>query len=206
MLERRDARCCVVAGVDSFLTARTLAAYHAQRRLLTIKNSDGFLPGEAAAAIALSFQAPAGGGLRCLGVGRGQEPAVLDSDRPLRADGLVQAYRAAFQDAGAGYEQVDYRLTDISGEQYAFKDASLALSRTMRSRREAFDLWHPSDCIGRVDAASVPLVLGVALQAARKRYAPGPGVLCHFSGDGGARAALVLREHGPMEGGAPWAS
>ena len=200
-LARREATACVVAGVDTFLTAETLAAYHAQRRLITLRSSDGFLPGEAAAAIVVSHRSPAGGsGLRCLGIGLGQERATMDSDQPLRADGLVKAYQAAFQDAGTGYEQIDYRLTDINGEQYAFKDAALALSRTLRKRRETMDLWHPSDCVGRIDAAAVPLVLGVALAAARKLYAPGPGVLCHFSDDTGARAAAVLRAHGQAGG------
>jgi hypothetical protein len=45
-------------------------------------------------------------------------------------------------------------------------------------------------------------MLGVALAAARRGYAPGPGVLCHLGDEDGARAALVLR----AAGGAPRAS
>jgi hypothetical protein len=33
----------------------------------------------------------------------------------------------------------------------------------------------------------------MALTAAQKGYAPGPGVLCHFSNDGPERAAMILR-------------
>ena len=40
------------------------------------------------------------------------------------------------------------------------------------------------------------LGMGLALAAARKGYAPGPGVLCHFSNDDGKRAAMILR-YGP---------
>jgi 3-oxoacyl-[acyl-carrier-protein] synthase-1 len=89
---------------------------------------------------------------------------------------------------------VDYRLADIAGDQYAFKEAALALQRTMRVRKEAFYLWHPADCVGRVGAASVPLSIGVALAAASKSYAPGPGALCHFTDDDGVRAAVILRD------------
>ena len=44
---------CLVAGVDSFLVAATLSAYEAKFRLLTSDNSNGFIPGEAGAAVLL---------------------------------------------------------------------------------------------------------------------------------------------------------
>ena len=88
---------------------------------------------------------------------------------------------------------LDFRITDNSGEQYYFKESALALSRNLRQRKTAFDIWHPADCIGEVGAAIGPCVLGIALAAARKGYAPGPGVLCHFANDDGERAALMLR-------------
>jgi 3-oxoacyl-[acyl-carrier-protein] synthase-1 len=185
---------CVVAGVDSYLSGPTLASFHAAGRLLTAKNSDGFIPGEAAAGVLLSRSSAAPVAVECVGIGWGQEPALPGSGEPLRADGLTQAYRAALQAAGCGFPALDYRLADIAGEQYAFKEAALALLRTMRVRKEAFTIWHPADCVGRVGAASVPLVLGVALAAARKSYSPGPGALCHFTDDTGLRAAAVLRE------------
>ena len=67
------------------------------------------------------------------------------------------------------------------------------MTRTLRVRKEEFDIWHPADCIGEVGAAIVPVVLAVALAAARKNYAPGPGALCHFAGDNSERAAVILR-------------
>jgi 3-oxoacyl-[acyl-carrier-protein] synthase-1 len=186
----------IVLGVDSYLEAGTLASYHEKRRLLTADNADGFIPGEAAAAVLLTRPTLSDGAFRCLGLGRGNEPALIDSDVPLRADGLTQAYKAALAQAGVGFEQLDYRMTDIAGEQTSFKEASLALSRSMRVRKETFELQHTADSIGRVGAASVPVAIAAAWTAARKDYAPGPGVLCHFADDAGGRAALVLREHG----------
>ncbi|MBW6266563.1 hypothetical protein KZ859_29485, partial [Pseudomonas aeruginosa] len=41
----------LVAGVDSFVSGPTLAAYEARERLLTSQNSNGFIPGEGAAAV-----------------------------------------------------------------------------------------------------------------------------------------------------------
>lgn len=184
---------CIIAGTDSFLLAATLASYEKADRLLTSQNSNGFIAGEAAAAVLIG---PPGRSnepeLLCLGVGVGQEKASIDSEEPLRADGLVAAFRAAFADAGRSIDDLDYRLTDSNGEQYWFKEAALAMTRTLRARKERFQIWHPADCIGETGAAVGPCTLGVALAAARKRYSPGPGVLCHFSGDGGERLALVL--------------
>ena len=187
---------CLIAGVDTYLIAATLAAYEEKSRLLTSQNSNGFIPGEAAAAVLVSASPPPGVSaspdLVCLGIGKGHEKATIDSEEPLRADGLVQAFRTAFAEAQCGYEQVDYRLTDANGEQYWFKEAAVAMTRTLRMHKSLFDIWHPADCIGEAGAANVPCALGVALAAARKSYALGPGLLCHFGSDDGQRFALVL--------------
>ena len=98
-------------------------------------------------------------------------------------------------------DDADYRYTDCNGEQYGFREDSLAYARTVRKLKERFDHLHPADSIGEVGAAVGPCILGLALTAARKRYAPGngvdsapgKGVLCHFSNDEGERAAMLLR-------------
>jgi len=193
---------CIVAGVDGFLVAPTLTAFENRRRLLTADNSDGFIPGEAAAAVLVG---PAtdlprrSTELRCLGLGFGTERATVESDRPLRGEGLAQTFRDALSDAGVDWSTLDYQICAISGEQYGFKETALAATRAIRPVKHGFDLWHPSDCVGEVGAAIVPCMLGVALMAARKGYAPGPGVLCHAGDDDGRRAAIVLR----YDGGAP---
>lgn len=182
---------CVVAGVDSYLVAPTLAALDTSRRIQTAENSDGCIPGEAGAAVLLA-PAPGVTGVRCVGIGFGTEPAPIDSEEPVRADGLTEAIRKAFADSGLGYEQMAFRIADVSGGQYGFKETSLALLRTMRVRKEEFPIWHPADCVGEVGAAAVPLMLAVAVAAQRKGYAPGSGALCHVSGDDAQRAAFVL--------------
>ncbi|MBA1380136.1 beta-ketoacyl synthase N-terminal-like domain-containing protein [Pseudomonas brassicacearum] len=184
----------LVAGVDSLLCGATLAAFEQRERLLTSENSNGFIPGEGAAAVVLaapvSEEKPQ---LTCIGLGFGMEQATVEAeDLPLRAEGLTQAVRAALGEAGCGLEQMDYRLTDISGEQYYFKEASLALSRSLRVRKEFFHLWHPADCIGEVGAAIGPVMLAVALAASRKGYGEGPNIFCHLGNDAGERAAALL--------------
>ncbi|MBK8167228.1 MAG: hypothetical protein IPK64_14905 [bacterium] len=185
---------CVVAGTDTLLVAGTLEACNAARRLVTAEHSDGFIPGEAAAAVLVGpVRRQVAAQLLCMGLGFGEESAPLGSGEPLRADGLVQAIRAAFADARCEYTDVQFRLTGNNGESYGFKEAALAMSRTLRQRKEAFDIWHPVDCIGEVGAATVPVLLGVMQAASFKGYAPGPGALCQISGDDAQRAALVVQ-------------
>ncbi|MNQ32985.1 3-oxoacyl-(acyl carrier protein) synthase [compost metagenome] len=194
LIHEQGHRHVLVAGVDSFLAGPTLAAFEGRERLLTSQNSNGFIPGEGAAAVVIgapvASEAPQ---LACIGLGFGMEKATVEAeDIPLRAEGLTQAVRAALAEAGCGLEKMDYRLTDISGEQYYFKEASLALGRTLRVRKEHFHLWHPADCIGETGAAIGPAMLTVALAACRKNYGEGPNIFCHLGNDAGQRAAALL--------------
>ena len=184
----------LIAAADSLLSGPTLSAYERADRLLTSRNSNGFLPGEGGAALLVG--ADTGSRPRELlvcGVGFASEAATLEAAQPLRGEGLALAIRAALQDAGCGLREVDLRVTDNSGEQYYFKEAALAMLRLLRVRKEEFDIWHPAECIGEAGAVAGLAVLIVAEAACRKAYAPGPGILCHIANDAGERAALVLR-------------
>jgi 3-oxoacyl-[acyl-carrier-protein] synthase I len=186
----------VVAATDSLVTWSTLDAYQKADRLLTAGNSNGFIPGEAAGAILVSR--PTGRQqLRCLGVGHAKEAAHIESGEPLRADGLTAAIRAALSDADCELHDIDCRIADISGEQYYFKEAALALSRVLRRRKGQLDLWHPAECIGEAGAAAGVAAIAVAEAACRKAYSPGVNLLTHFANDAGRRSALVLSYREP---------
>lgn len=181
----------LITAADSLLVAQTLRTYERCERLLTPVNADGFIPGEGAAALLVG---PAGhdSAFICSGLGLATETAHIESGQPLRADGLAQAIRTALNEAGCQMHELDFRITDISGEQYYFKEAALALSRVLRVRMEEFDLWHPAECIGESGAVTGLAGIIVAEAATRKRYAKGPNVLWHAAADGGYRAAAVL--------------
>jgi len=184
----------LIAATDSLLCGPTLGAYERADRLLTSRNSNGFLPGEGGGALLVgSDTGSRPRELLVCGAGFASEAATVDADAPLRGEGLALAIREALQDAGCGLEAVDFRVADISGEQYYAKEAALAMLRLLRVRKEEFDIWHPAECIGEAGAVAGLAALVVAEAACRKAYAPGPGVLCHMANDAGERAALVLR-------------
>ena len=121
----------LIAATDSLLSWPTLSHYEREDRLLIARNSNGFMPGEAAGALLVEAAAGKAGELVCSGIGFGRESAHLDSGVPMRADGLVQAIKSALADAGCQMHDMDYRITDVSGEQYYFKEAALALSLSL---------------------------------------------------------------------------
>lgn len=194
MLAEGRANRIIVAGVDTYLTGPTLAAYDREDRLLRPDNSNGFIPGEAAGALLLAtWQDGMAAPLLVRGLGFAREPAPRESGKPLRADGLVQAIGGALAEAGIALQDCDHRIADVNGEQYPFREAALAVTRLLRDRKVLFSLWHPADCIGEVGAATLPAMLAMLFAGAREDYLPGPVFLGHLGNDDDKRAAFVAR-------------
>lgn len=188
-LIKAGAREVLIAGVDSFLIAETLRAFDGEDRLLTESNSNGFIAGEAGAAVLLSSGSA---GLSVRGIGFGREEALISSGNPLRADGMVAAMQNALDEAGLTYNDISFRIADLSGEQYYFREVALAQARLWRGKRDPEEIWHPADGMGETGAAIIPICLGVSLMAVLNNYAPGPVILIHAAHDNGRRAAIVL--------------
>ena len=183
----------LVAATDTLLSWPTLSHYERNDRLLTARNSNGFMPGEGAGALLLRAATGRLGELLCTGIGFGHEPAHIESEKPLRAEGLTQAMKAALAEADCKVQEMDFRITDNSGEQYYFKEASLAVARILRVHKDEFDIWHPAECTGEVGAAAGTTILASAKVACEKNYSKGPKLLAHMANDAGQRAAICLQ-------------
>ncbi len=186
----------VILGLDSYLTAQSVAHYLGRNRLLVPGNANGFIPGEAAAAI-LCTAAP--GPLRLTGLGLAREVAHIYNgadrdgmDLPLRGDGMTRAYQIAMEQAQVDLAHVEYRISDLIGEQYFFKQAALASLRLERGRTPFQDLWSPAENLGNIGAAVVPVMLAQLLTAEARGYTPGSPALMEGSGDDGACGAAVF--------------
>ncbi len=186
----------VVAASDSLLDGAALADCEARDRLLTSDNSDGFIPGEGAAALLVEpLRARPWGQLVCRGIGFAVEKSHIDSEAPLRADGLTAAIKQSLQEAECNESILDFKIIDASGGQYVFKEATLAFGRIDRTRRTEFDVWHPADCIGEVGAPVGLAMIAVLKTACEKAYAKGNNVLLHLGNDDGKRASMIFSWH-----------
>jgi len=161
--------------------------------LLTSNNSNGFIAGEAGAALVVEpVSVGQGDQLVCVGLGFGVEEAHIYSEEPLRGKGLSEAIKKSLDDAGCGESILDFKMTDLSGEQYYFKEASLAFSRLDRTKREGFDVWHPADCVGEAGSTAGIVMIAVLKMACEKKYSKGDNILTHVANNDGKRSSMIL--------------
>ena len=194
LFDEQRVPCCIIAGVDSFLQQDVVEAFMSQRRVLTQANSNGFSPGEAGTAILVAPVSSPKGEFCILGSALAREEASVVSDKPLKGVGLTTACRDALTQAGLDMFDVAYRIADLNGEHYKFKESMLVVNRLLKKlRADRFGIWHPVEYIGEIGAAIGPCVLAFAFHAASRGYAPGQVVLCHFGDDDGDRGAIVAR-------------
>jgi 3-oxoacyl-[acyl-carrier-protein] synthase-1 len=187
---------CLIAAVDSYLQGEVLGTYARCGRLKTHRNPDGIIPGEAAAALLLSTSPPpatrAWPSILIAGTGFSHEPVSPTSDQPILGVGLATAVKGALGAAGFTMTQIDFRISDLTGERYGFKETNYAVAKVLRGRKEFLPIWHCMDSIGDTGAAAGACMLGRAVAAFAKGYAPGPNVLCQSSAESGRRSAAVL--------------
>lgn len=187
----------VVAGADSYVEARALARLDRERRLLTRDRSDGIIPGEAAACVLLDTS-PQASLAAILGIGLANEPGRLDNDVPLRGQGIAHAARQALAEAGLELHDLHFRLSDASGEGYAFKEQVLAVTKLLRRNMDDLPLWLSATTLGEVGCAGGVCNLVSAVSAWSRGRAPGPRAIAYASAADGGRAAVVL--HSRVEG------
>lgn len=188
----RAPRYVILAGVDSYLEAPVIGGLLGHERLLSTANRDGFIPGEAAAAVALTTAPGPEPALWIDGLGEADEEASVTGEQPLRAIGLSAALRAAARDAGCRLDALDFHASGASGEQWYFRETGLALARALEQRVETFTQLIASQFVGEVGAACAPLTLAWLADVMPRADGPGHRALVHFSNDDGRRAALIV--------------
>jgi 3-oxoacyl-[acyl-carrier-protein] synthase I len=119
--------------------------------------------------------------------------AVLSSD-PFLGLGLASAAQTALTEAGLAMHEISLRISDVSGEQYAFKEQGLAVARLLKVPVESIPIWHWADCIGDVGAAAAVAQLVLYFCARMRGYGPEGHALCFASAVLGGRAAAVLSD------------
>ena len=195
-------KACVIVGVESFLRQAIVNHYIDVGRLLCGTQSNGFIPGEAACAVLVglgeAFEAPK---LMISSIGRGVEPggAGGSAASPVTGNGLTAAIREALTLAGIEYYHLQFLISDVNGERFKFKEATIAAGRLDRPAPAGvpprplghMQIWQPAEFLGEIGAAIFPCLLGWAFEAGREAYAPSERVLLYAGEDNGDRVAIV---------------
>jgi 3-oxoacyl-[acyl-carrier-protein] synthase I len=194
----------LISGIDSFLNTNDINAALTNERLLSSNNSDGFIPGEAAACLlAIRMDAlaatdtqgrPRTQVLRVAGVGLAQEPNGLVSGKSNTGKGLAQAIRMALGQAHLQAHDIHHRLSDASGEEFFMDEATYAWGRVQRAPSPpGYVSLLTGASVGEIGAAAGPLLCALALDMARKQWGAGANTLIHLSNCDIPRGALVLQ-------------
>ncbi|NHZ93415.1 hypothetical protein F2P45_31060 [Massilia sp. CCM 8733] len=183
----------LLIGVDSYLNSADMNKFISDPRLIISGNSDGFIPGEAAAALLLHRSSPDAPGLHIKGVGKGKEVGRYDGSVPCRSQGLSNALRAACNQAKVVPSQIEFHMSDQNGEQFYAKDIANAVTRVMFGGKKLSHLTL-ADKIGEVGSAAGPAMLAwLQRDMSDPVFSPGDTGIVHLANDDGTRCAVVLR-------------
>jgi len=192
ILREIDVEGCLILAIDSLIDARALNWLDRHKRLKTSEQTDGAIPGEAGCLSLVTRRPLFDSGVTVRGIGLAIETATVLSEEPSRADGLTEALRLALQEAGVAMHDVDWRLSDVAGESFAFEELALAQMRLVRRVRPEQPVWLAADCIGDCGAAAGLIQFAIAEQGFARGYAPGPIAALHGSSFFGGRAAAII--------------
>lgn len=148
----------VVGGVDSHFDLRLLDTLARRERLFCGRQSDGFVPGEAAAFLVLATpaatrrlgRAPLA---QILAVGKATEAGHHESELPHLGDGLAEAVQAVCFAAPPAAPPVTRVYTGLNGEHVWGKDWGVACLRSAERLDPAARVLHPVEFIGDPGAA-----------------------------------------------------
>lgn len=197
-LRRGVADVAIVVAAHSDLTPERLAQLYETQRLYSDDNDDGILPGEAAVVLAFSTpQTTRRANLKQLAqvvaVTRGHDPARPDNDASaFEAIGLTLAMRRVVQAAQLAPHQIGWLYSDLSFEQYRVHEYQAILARCQEILGPPQVHEFPSQRLGFLGCATVPLHLALAANAWEYGYAPADRCLSISGHDDGTRCSVLL--------------
>ncbi len=195
-IQRGSDEIWVVGGVESYFDVLTMNWLHASRQLHSHRSRSGFIPGEAAAFVALaSDEVLRRFGLSSFATIRGGSAEIernsIKSDSVNDGRALADVVHGAAASLRLPDEAPDTVYCDINGERFRSEEWGMALLKKGSIQRRA-GYVAPADCWGDVGAASGPLFCALAAQSWERCYAAGPRALLWAGSESGLRAATVL--------------
>lgn len=190
-----EADLVIAGGVDTYRDSYVLATLDAGRRVKSMANMDGFIPGEGAAFIAVA--SPRFANDRALtplaqlgATAAGFEAGHLYSAEPYRGEGLASAI-AQLASGGAVDAPIGEVYSSMNGESHWGKEWGVGFLRNRALFRPDHGMHHPADSFGDTGAACGAILVGLAALGLRSGYRRTPA-LVYSSSDRGLRAAAVV--------------
>lgn len=196
LVERRYRRALVLA-VDSWMDPTLIAEATRTRRLKTDANPMGFMPGEAAVALALERKDDAARAGRTALAAIDRTVVRKATSPPLESPEVTGLLLSeAIEEAVAGAGEVGDLFLDLTGEEWRARQWGTALVRL--APRLTIGRTHlPALSVGDVGAASGALGVCLAAQAFARRWARGSRALVVSSSEWGDLAGMSLTEPAP---------
>ncbi len=193
LLSHRIVRRVLISGVDSLLTPAVIMHY--MDRLLSVENTDGFIPGEGAGAVVVTLPNPCNKAVIITGLGQSQEEAHYFQDELVnRGQGLSTAMRMAAKDSGIALADTHFHISADNGEAFYARETALAISRSLERKVPKYPHMMIHTNLGETGAAAGPLLLAYLAATLGHADSPGSKALAHISADTGGRVAAIV-EH-----------
>jgi 3-oxoacyl-[acyl-carrier-protein] synthase-1 len=201
-MESGSCDACLVGGVDSYFDPETMEWLDANRQLVGTVARSGFVPGEGAGFCLLMTEScrdrlglPPLAHVRAVALG--QEAKLIKSTDVCIGEGLTAAVRNAVAGLRSPADRISEVLCDINGERYRADEWAFVSLRLSGYFDDPTAYLSPAECWGDVGAATGPLLVMLACQAAVRGYARGPRTMIWASSEGGRRGAAVLEAATP---------
>jgi len=188
---------CVIGGVESYFQADTMEWLDANRQLAGTVSRSGFVPGEGAGfCLFVSDRLRARLGLgslaRVISVATGNEAKLIKTSDICLGEGLTATIREAVNELQSRGESINAIICDINTERYRGEEWGFVCLRLPLCFDDPTGYTSPADCWGDMGAASGPLFVMLACEAAARGFAAGPRTMLWASSESGLRGAAVL--------------
>lgn len=187
---------CLVGGIESYFHPDTMEWLDENRQLASADARSAFVPGEGAGfCLLMNEQTCRRLRLAVLAqvsnIGVGRETKLIKTSDVCLGEGLTETVRQAVS-CLPPTTKINNIICDINGERYRGEEWGFACIRLAQYFDDPTGYVSPSGNWGDMGAASGPLFLMLACQAAMKGYAKGPTSLLWASSEGGLRATVIL--------------
>jgi 3-oxoacyl-[acyl-carrier-protein] synthase I len=190
MLRARQPGGCYLLGADSLVTPERLRRLVSAGLVVDGVNSDGFVPGEGAAALLLLPREDRGTMALIAGVGTARDPG-LAKGAPATGQAIGQALEQAIAGARVRPALISAMAHDLSGSYALFEELALAIGRPPLASIRGLKMIQPAFATGEIGAAAGVLSLA-ALAFLLEREVAKEVAVALFTSDGPARGAAVL--------------